>query len=244
MRALLATELLDIWEHGYSRPLTAKALALLVAACPELSYDELADLPIGRRDGLLLQLRERLFGSSLAVVASCPQCDAALESSLQISDLHPDSVTEQLECTMQIDGCELVFRLLTSRDLLTLRADEDAASARGALLSRCVIEGRSADGQQLSEVSLLESLGSAIAAEMAAADPQAERELALVCPSCEHSWRALFDIVDFLWKEIHAWAQRLLRDVHGLARAYGWREAEVLALSPARRQIYLQLCYQ
>ena len=36
-------------------------------------------------------------------------------------------------------------------------------------------------------------------------------------------------------------AKRLLMDVHLLARAYGWSEAEVLALSPARRRFYLEM---
>ena len=43
---------------------------------------------------------------------------------------------------------------------------------------------------------------------------------------------------------MHAWARRTLRDVHVLARAYGWREADVLALSPTRRQIYVELSRQ
>jgi hypothetical protein len=51
----------------------------------------------------------------------------------------------------------------------------------------------------------------------------------------------LFDIASFLWRETHGWAQGTLRDVHGLAAAYGWREEDVLRLSPTRRQIYLEL---
>ena len=35
-------------------------------------------------------------------------------------------------------------------------------------------------------------------------------------------------------------AQRLLMEVHLLARAYGWREADILGMSPARRNAYLQ----
>ena len=45
----------------------------------------------------------------------------------------------------------------------------------------------------------------------------------------------------YLWHEVDAWALRLLRDVHRLARAYSWREADILALSPSRRQCYLDL---
>ena len=45
----------------------------------------------------------------------------------------------------------------------------------------------------------------------------------LTCPQCSHHWHAPLDIVSFVWSEIHAWAVRLLHDVHALALAYGWR---------------------
>jgi len=32
-----------------------------------------------------------------------------------------------------------------------------------------------------------------------------------------------------------------LSDVHTLARAYGWRERDILTLSPTRRQFYLNM---
>jgi hypothetical protein len=82
---------------------------------------------------------------------------------------------------------------------------------------------------------------SGIAESMAQADPLADIQLKIDCPSCRHRWRAAFDIVSFLWTEIEAWAGRMLSEVHTLARAYGWREAEILALSATRRQFYLEM---
>ena len=52
------------------------------------------------------------------------------------------------------------------------------------------------------------------------------------------------DIASFVWSEIHAWAIRLLHDVHALALAYGWREVDILTMSPWRRQAYLELIGQ
>ena len=54
-------------------------------------------------------------------------------------------------------------------------------------------------------------------------------------------WRAVFDIVTFFWSEIEAWACRILREVHILASAYGWCERDILALTSARRQFYLEM---
>jgi hypothetical protein len=80
-----------------------------------------------------------------------------------------------------------------------------------------------------------------IARRMADCDPRANIELALECPACGHNWEALFDVVSFFWKEIEAWSRRVLGEVHALASAYGWTEREILALSPWRREFYLQM---
>ena len=76
---------------------------------------------------------------------------------------------------------------------------------------------------------------------MGQSDPQAEIQLHLTCPACSRSWSVLFDIVSFFWSEICVQAKRLLREVHTLARVYGWREAEILSMSTARRQLYLEM---
>ncbi len=76
---------------------------------------------------------------------------------------------------------------------------------------------------------------------MSEADPTANIYLALSCPTCDHQWDAPFDIVTLFWHELHAWAIRLLREVHQLALAYGWREADILSLSEPRRSFYLGL---
>ena len=70
-------------------------------------------------------------------------------------------------------------------------------------------------------------------------DPQAEVLMPLTCPNCEHSWHSLFDIVSFFWTELTSQAKQLLQEVHVLARFYGWREADILAMTTVRRRFYL-----
>jgi hypothetical protein len=239
MGTLTATALLDVWERGLARPLPERVLGLLAAAFAEMSVDELADLPIGRRDAYLLGLRERLFGPDVTVVAGCPLCGEQIESAFPVDAVRiRDADGVETAHSAEIDGYRTVFRLPTTRDLLTLA---EADSARAILLARCV-EIHDADGAPVQAASLGLETMAAIEAWMSDADPQADVELALACPSCGHQWPAAFDIASFLWKELHAWALRTLREVHTLARSYGWREDDVLALSGTRRQLYLELC--
>ena len=87
MRDLSAAELLTQWEQGTAQSLPRRALALLAAACPEFDGDTLAAMTIGRRDGELLRLRERLFGPEITFVAACPACASQLESTVHAEDI-------------------------------------------------------------------------------------------------------------------------------------------------------------
>jgi hypothetical protein len=75
-------------------------------------------------------------------------------------------------------------------------------------------------------------------------DSLAETLLDLRCPACKDEWQIAFDIASFLHAEVDAQARRLLREVHTLARGYGWHEAEILAMSARRRRDYLELLLQ
>ena len=79
----------------------------------------------------------------------------------------------------------------------------------------------------------------ALARAMADADPLAEVLVGLV-PGLRAVFVTDLDVA-FVWAELRAHAQRLLREVDMLARAYGWTEPEVLALDGARRVAYLEL---
>jgi len=245
MRVPSAAQLLDAWEHVLSESPTRRALSLLATAYPELPADEIAALPIGCRDAWLLQLRKCLFGSQLLLVVPCPQCGQYLESKLRVDDLACDYVqSEEITYVGESQGYCVAFRLPTSADVMALPLGGEAADARELLIRRCLLDVRDAHGEQKAVSDLPDDVVADIVIQMERVNPAADVELALECPSCGHHWQEMFDIASFLWRELHAWAQRTLRDVHVLARAYGWREPDVLSLSPTRREIYLELCRQ
>jgi hypothetical protein len=246
MRALSATELLDIWEQGRTGRPAQQALMLLAAAWPDMPADVLAGFSIGRRDACLLTLREWTFGPQLACLTTCPQCGERLELSFDVKDIRapsPLTVDDAIEgkiLSLNVAGYEVRFRLPSSLDLITVSGSADVAASRHLLLERCLLAARY-NGEEMAADQLPTEAIEAVVVRMAQADPQADVRLALSCPSCSHRWQAAFDIASFFWSEINAWAYRTLREVHTLASAYGWREADILALSPWRRQAYLEL---
>jgi hypothetical protein len=245
MRALTPIGLLDAWERGQGEGPTLRALALLAAADPETSWEELCALPLGERDRRLLALREGTLGRRIESVARCPGCGEPLDVTLDTRELRGGGSAGEGEIPAEGELCRdsaltLRFRLPNSLDLLAAERCAGVEEARRLLAERCVVEA-SRGGKPASLDALDDEDVAALAAALAAADPGAELLLELRCPACEHGWRELLDVAAFLWAEIEAQARRLLREVHVLARAYGWREGDVLALSPRRRRLYLEM---
>ena len=245
MNPLSAATLLDVWERGRSQSLVGRGLLLLGAACPESSPEVLATLPLGRRDVRLFTLRRWTFGSGVEGVVDCPECGERLELVFDLDDLGvtdgggagegPEPVLE-----VDVEGARVRFRLPHSLDLEVVAGLDDPSRARTALLERCVA-GATGDGAGGGGSSLTPAMATAVAAAMEAADPHASILLSSSCPSCGHGWDTPFDILTWFWDEIEAWGRRLLREVHVLARAYGWSERDILGMSTWRRRHYLEL---
>jgi hypothetical protein len=241
-RGLSAASLLTAWEKGWRLPPTGQALAMLAAAYPEVPAKRLAELTIGRRDSCLIALRAGTFGPHLEGETACPQCGERLELEFETDDVLPGPPQEDVdpgELAVSVSGWQASFRLPTSLDLQAAQSAEPS-EIRGNLLRRCVTRLHR-EGERKTVDEMPEELAEAVGNRMEEADPQAEVRLSLVCPSCGHAWTMLFDVAAFFWGEINARAYRLLYEVHRLASAYGWSEADILALSPWRRQAYLEM---
>jgi hypothetical protein len=215
-------------------------LLLLAAANPDRSYEALARLSLGQRDTQLVMLREWLFGPQLISVATCPNCGERLQLTLSSRDLYAVAYEEAESIALTVADYDVRYRLPDSTDLLALAQAETVLAGRSMLLQRCLQSVTYAGQAQPIEL-MPDPVIEALVAHMAQADPHADVQLDLNCPTCQHHWLAAFDAVAFFWKDIDDWARRILNDIHVIASAYGWSEAAILALSPARRQMYLDL---
>jgi uncharacterized metal-binding protein YceD (DUF177 family) len=216
---------------------------MLAAAYRDCSFDALAALSIGERDRRLLILRQSMFGSRLASVAHCSRCDETLEWTVETTDFVTDEQGEPAaDLSVDVDNYHVRFRLPNTLDLAAIAGGNwtDVASARQSLLENCIVSVEH-HSEEISASALPVSVTTAIVKRMAEVDPQADLQVELSCPRCGEEWQAQFDIESFFWNEMCSWAQRILSEVHRLARAYGWSETEILNLSPWRRQFYLGL---
>jgi hypothetical protein len=236
-------QLLQTWERCYhARPMT-RALWLASLVRTEVSADELLRLPLGERDRALLALRERLFGSRLQSVVDCIFCGERLELNVALDQLLVRTEpAASAESTMNLAGLRITYRAPNSMDLASI-AGATPAQREARLLEICA-SAVDDSGRAVSTAELSDELRAAVAEQIADCDPLANIQFHLSCAACQQSFLAPFDILAFLWAELDGFCQRLLRDIHSLAGAYGWSEGEILAMSSWRRQVYLNMVRQ
>lgn len=239
MSKLDSADWLAIWDHSQTLPPALQSCALLAP----LLDDGLAGaerLPVGRRDAHLLDLYGALLGPQLTAMACCGHCAERLELNLNTADLRlDDPPAEAPELQLEWQDYRLRFRLPDSLDLAALTPLSDIEQARQLLVRRCVLEAVQG-AQPISLEALPQGALQALSEAMSQADPQALIELDMCCPACEARWSEVFDIGRYLMESLDHWAHRTLDQVHLLAAAYGWSEAQILALSPQRRARYLE----
>lgn len=228
--------LLAIWERGRGLPQAGRALLLAAAAGPA---ETAGRCTIGECDRRLLDLREALLGGEMPCLFDCAACGGVIEFALDTADLRLPYGAAGVLHEIAAEGHVVGFRAPTWDDVAAL-AGASGPDAERRLLARCVVAARAGDAP-VAAADLPDAVAEAVSAGLAEIDAQAQIRLNLACPACAARATAAFDIVGHLWAEFDAWARRLLREVHALACSYGWSEAAILAMSPARRRLYLDL---
>lgn len=218
-------DFLALWEAGASDHPLDRALGL-IAAIEAMPRAEAAALPIDRRDRALFRIAERLFGNRIELIAQCPDCADETNLSFSTRDaLAVPAPAERIE--LAVGAATVACRQPNSRDLAMALAAPDPQRA----LLGAVIEAPDPDAELM------------LAADRALADHSGLADLTLDhhCETCGTDRATPFDIVDYLWRKIAVEAQRLLHDVHVIARAYGWSSDAILALTPRRRAAHIAL---
>jgi hypothetical protein len=214
---------------------------LLSVARPDLTREDLVALSIGERDALLLELRRSTFGDGMPCYAKCHLCGEELEYALSAADVLASGPTDRPDAhELDTEHGVLRFRLPNSYDLAALVSCRDETTARRALAERCITH---VDGEAPSDVEAIctEPVLHALAENMARCERLGASTVGVRCPECGNTWELVLDVLAYFWQELCEDARRLLHEIHVLARNYGWAEPDILAMSTARRQAYLEM---
>ncbi|MGV8845344.1 hypothetical protein [Tessaracoccus sp.] len=231
--------LLDAWEQAVQVPPPARAAVLVHMAGLVSTLDEALDLDVGACAALAMRVHRDSFGSGVDAVVACPLCGELLEARLPAEPRRgPDQLSVEAVAPRERAVPGWVVRAPTTRDLLIAARNPESASA--TLRSRCA---RPAPDAAPSPAT------GEISPEVVAAIDAAAEDLAgvgallavVTCPACAAKVDVALDAGALLWERVAAAVPDVLADVATLARAFGWGEAEVLALPAVRRRAYLEL---
>ena len=237
--------MLAVWEQGYGQSAVVRMCLLLQAILPQTSVDVLNQMPLGRRNKLLLAFRVHRFGPRFEAVSRCRECRRQVDLTFDIGAMQgwntdiSEGDTER-EFLMTCDNIHIHYRLPTTGDILSLSGLSDPSHCREVLLNRCIVSAER-DGTNVSSATLPEDVLRDISERLDRSDPLAAIHLKMDCPHCLYQWEAPFDIAGFLSSEIDSWAKRLLMEIHILAKTYHWSESDILTMGAWRRRIYLAL---
>lgn len=200
---------------------TETAIQLLDALC-DLPQGA-AELPLPDLEFLLLQLRRTVLGDRVQCDLRCPECSGRVDFEFSLRDYlahespAPAAETEGQTGWFAVPGAR--FRLATAADVV-------AASGKPEALAQRCIQAQDGRAKRRAE------------AAMARLAPALSRMLDGGCPHCGKSIPVFFDVQSFVLNELRGHAAFLYLDIHRLATAYHWSEAEILRLPQRRRAQY------
>lgn len=203
--------------------LIAWIAAALSGAPPALQAEDMAALPLADADRLVEALYRGFFGDRAELRQPCTACGDAFELSVPIAALAAAPTpagSAGVETERRLPGGTVV-RGLTVGDLL-------AAPAADALLAR-VVRARGDDGE------------AEIVAALEALSPSAIETIETECPACHAGQAFVFDLARFFLRCCDRERPILLREIHLLARSYGWGLSEILSIDRATRHELVRL---
>ena len=219
-RPLLASELVErLWVSSPAAPRDARTLG------------------VAERDRILAELYLRYYGDRVESVATCDECREPFGVAFPLRPLIAAALRPpEAPLAMKGPDDEGAYRLEGGcRFRLPTLGDERALAALPVqelahrLLERCVLEGR------------LDEWAERVEEAMGALAPELATEIRVICAHCGAEKLVWFDIGSFLIAALARERPLLAREVHCLARAYGWTHGEIMALSRSERREYVAL---
>lgn len=224
MRIPDAKDLIEGWEPRAPGPAQLRLMRLIGQANGPEGAAMLAQLTQGQANQFFLGLYRSHSTRPLAGLITCPTCQAENEFPVPVEAILalPAPAHDRL---VHLDG--QAFRLPRLGDL-------DRASGAADLPSALALACRISGSGPLPDPAPL-------ASAFEAADPAAVLALGLACVGCGQNFEVVVEPARFVAAELDRLTEGLYRQIDSIARAYGWTEAEILGLPPARRLRYAGL---
>ncbi len=198
-----------------------------------VSAEMLDRLTSGARAWLLAKAAQVFLPGKHWFQAQCTSCGQAYDLSLSLDEL-PRAPKPELFPVIEVETS------LGARRFEVPNGRVERALARcgpDEALSVLVRETALAESGPRDIEAFTEGDFTAIEAALDDASPDISDQITTHCPTCEEETVARLDPLDFAFPT----TKGLFRDIHDIAKGYGWSEPDILALPSPRRRIYAEM---
>lgn len=223
-------------EAFLSRP--RRVTAIIAAMCERLG-DRAADEEQARRvsaagrEWLLQQSAQQFFRGTSWFEATCSECAERFDLELELAAVPRGSAGKgfpEVEVTTSLGPRH--FEAPNGRHEEAFAAQRGSEPRRSFAALCSLADDPWGEAQRFGERDL-ELIDSALET----ISPEVADGVEATCPDCRGRTRVRIDPLTFAFPR----SDMILRDVHTIARAYHWKEADILALPSQRRQAYAAL---
>lgn len=208
--------LLDAWSAGRGQPWADRCLLLARLVFGDQAHRR--DWDEAQR--AILGLAASRSDATDALV-DCSTCGELVEVAVPITALIDDELAAR-----RGDRTLAPLRVPTVQDMVDAAVLKSSDAAAALLAERCGL-AEIPDGERTSAM-----------AEFDETHPMLAPSVDVQCPACGGHIAAALDSVELGWGAVEMAAAVLVDDVIALAGAFGWSEADVLDVPPARRAVY------
>jgi hypothetical protein len=223
---------LYVLETAQSPALAILDLAERVATLVDGRAVNWDPLPASEIGAVALAIRQAWIGDRLSTDGTCSDCAERVDVSFRISEyLNHFQPSTPADVATADDGwyevSRIRFRVPTVADLTdALGIDNNTATLAG----KCVQPGDLSEEQWQIVDAALDQIA-----------PSLDGTVGGLCPECGASMQLRLDPCSYVMAELRELFAGIYYEVHLLARAYGWKEADVLSMGRSRRIKYAHL---
>ncbi|WP_209425155.1 hypothetical protein [Pararhodobacter sp. SW119] len=231
-RALGRVEDLDIDFAAPDRPRLVTTVLACCAEPPQEAGTVIALTLAARIGGLLAVWTAGNCIDTLEFRLRCPvgTCGADLEAAVPVDALM--ELARTAETTRGLSRADLTLRRPTGADQRRWRAAMPCDDPEAAILASLLESGTLPTTQEARDD---------LAEALAEFDPLPAFSVAARCPDCGAEATHPIDLEGALLDRLAADQSRLFTEIDTLARRYGWRDIDILAMPARRRARYLRI---
>ncbi|MBL4537974.1 MAG: hypothetical protein JKP96_04830 [Oceanicaulis sp.] len=237
-----AEDLMTLVERGSGLNVLDRTRLLLSFLHPEESPGSLDGLPLGECDRRLLEARAQRFGSTTVLTCRCGSCDSDYELPIDLAAILDYGAAGPVNEAVSVCCGSKTYQVSPVRFMeLDAIALEPKAEERERMLLRAAVKSVQSSDGALAPVApsrIPKSHRVALSKALDQADPLAVIVFPMTCSVCGTDWAPRLEPADLLWRDLEQECSEIIDDVRVLAQTFGWRELDILTMSPVRRRAY------